>query len=117
MKAPILLAFLLTSTATAQQVTRIDYSLRIDTTSAARVFAVEMRIHNAPASFTLAAAAHPEYDDKYWQFIEEVRADQGTVTRMDSVLWRFTGAAGDVTVRYQVRPPAPPSPRSAWRAF
>ena len=115
MKAIAFLLLCAALPASGQQVQRIDYTLRIDT--AALSFDVAMRIHNAPPRFTLAAAAHPEYDDKYWHFIDDLSVDGGRVVRQDSVLWNVSSAAREVVVRYRVRPPEQPLPRSAWKAF
>jgi predicted metalloprotease with PDZ domain len=95
----------------------IDYTLRVDSADLSG-YTVEMRIHNAPATFTIAAAAHPEYDDKYWRYIENLRVSNGEATRADSVLWRVkTTSRGDVVITYRLQLPPSPAPRAAWRAF
>ena len=91
-------------------------------TCALPIFAVELRIRNAPAALQIAAHAHPEYDDKYWRHVEDVSAVDArgralTVTRQDSVLWRVVNVPGDVTVRYRVRFPREGPPRASWRPF
>lgn len=113
---------LLASVAGAQQPRAIDYTVHVDSADLA-TFEIEMRLHNAPPAFTLAAAAHPEYDDKYWRYLEnlevqDARGRAGSVVRTDSMLWRVTNAGpGDVVVRYRIRPPVAPPLRAAWRSF
>ncbi|HEY0671819.1 MAG TPA: hypothetical protein VGD27_06115 [Longimicrobiales bacterium] len=93
----------------------INYVLRVDTADLTALH-VRMQIANAPREFTLAAHAHPEYDDKYWRYIEGMRAAGGQVTRKDSVLWQVRSAADAITIDYRVRLPTAPAPRAAWRA-
>jgi predicted metalloprotease with PDZ domain len=94
----------------------VDYTLRVDTADLS-TFEITMRIRNAPDTFTIAAAAHPEYDDKYWRYIEGITAHNGSVQRADSVLWRVRSNGPEVTVRYRVRPPASEGLRASWRAY
>ena len=100
----------------------VEYRLRVDSADLSG-FSVDMVVHNAPATFTLAAAAHPEYDDKYWRYLTDLRVTDatghhGTVTRADSALWRVVTTAGMVTVHYRLAlPPAPATPRAAWKPF
>lgn len=100
---------------------QIEYRLTADPSSFAGV-SVELRMMNVPAGLTLAAAAHPEYDDKYWRYLEGLEARDGAghpiaITRSDSVLWKLANTAGEVTVRYRVRFPQEETPRAAWHAF
>ncbi len=107
--------------AAAPAKSRLDYTLRVDTADLSGI-AVEMRIRNAPARLRLAAHAHPEYDDRYWRYVEAMRAagpagEHLPVMREDSVLWRLDNRPGDVVVRYRVRFPDEGSPRASWRPF
>jgi predicted metalloprotease with PDZ domain len=104
-----------TGTAAANKVT-LEYTLTVNAADLS-TYAVELRIRNAPPGFTLAAHAHPEYDDKYWRFLEDMRVEARHFARPDSVRWELTGAGDDVTIRYIIRPPVVQSPRAAWRAF
>src|SRR5918992_3106160 len=99
----------------------VVYALRIDTTDLSG-FDVEMRVRNVPHTFRVAIAAHPEYDDRYWRFVDGLRVDArggpGTVTREDSALWRVVAPGGEATIRYRIRlPPAEGAVRAAWRPF
>ena len=99
----------------------ITYRLRVDSADLSG-FAVEMRIRNAPDTLRLGMAAHPEYDDRYWRYLEglrvETRGGVTTAVREDSALWRVVAPRGELLVRYRIRLPTPPeSPRAAWRPF
>lgn len=99
----------------------VGYTLRVDSADLAG-FDVEIRIRNARDTVLLAMAAHPEYDDRYWRFVERMSAHSprgsATVTRVDSALWRVIAPGGEIVVRYRIRlPPPEPAPRAAWRPF
>jgi predicted metalloprotease with PDZ domain len=106
--------------ATSQPV--VSYSLRADSADLSG-WNVEMRIGNAPARFRLAMAKHPEYDERYWRFLQGMTATSAggtaTITRADSALWDVAAPAGEiVTIRYRVRLAAPETPvRGSWRPF
>jgi predicted metalloprotease with PDZ domain len=98
----------------------IGYTLRVASGDVAG-FDVEMRIRNAPDTFRLAMAAHPEYDDRFWRYVERLTVTspngRATIVRQDSALWRVS-AKGDVVVRYRIHlPPAEEGQRGSWRPF
>lgn len=95
---------------------QVHYTLTVDSANLS-VLTVQMRIANAPDSFTVASHAHPEYDDKYWRYLEDMRADGAQIVRRDSVLWKVTGAGRLVTLNYRIRLPETALPRAAWRAY
>lgn len=98
----------------------VGYTLRMipgDTSA----FEVEMRIRNAPDTFRLAMAAHPEYDDRFWRYVEGptvIAAILGaSIVREDSALWRVA-AKGEILVRYRIRLPSREvGQRAAWQPF
>jgi predicted metalloprotease with PDZ domain len=99
----------------------VSYSLRVDANDLSG-FDVEMRVRNGPDTFRIAMAAHPEYDDRYWRFVDGLRVvargQPGVVTREDSALWRVAALGGEATIRYRIRLPAAEGPlRAAWRPF
>src|SRR2546422_7263500 len=96
------------------------YTLRVDAGDLSG-FDVELRLRNVPDTFRLALVAHPEYDDRNWRFVEDLRVaaagGPGAVTRADSALWQVVAPGGEAVVRYRIRLPAAESPRAAWRPF
>jgi predicted metalloprotease with PDZ domain len=99
----------------------MSYTLRVDSADLTG-YAVELRIRNAPDTFHLAMAAHPEYDDRYWRFLDglriEARGGAAQIAREDSSLWRISAPGGEAIVRYRLQLPAQTDPtRSAWRPF
>src|SRR5688500_12048837 len=121
LKSLLVLAGVSLLTGASSSPTELDYLLRVDSTDLTGIW-VDLRIANAPAGIRLAAHAHPEYDDKYWRYIEDVRAVDGrggslTAVREDSVRWRVDNAGGDVVVRYRVRFPSEGALRPPWRPF
>jgi predicted metalloprotease with PDZ domain len=97
----------------------IDYAVHVDSADLSGWW-VELRVRNAPGSFRLAMAAHPEYDDRYWRYITDLTAESPagpvTIARQDSAVWGVDGPAGEIAVRYRLRLPAPAQPlRAAWR--
>ena len=99
----------------------LHYILRVDPADLSG-FAVELRIRNAPDTFQLAMAAHPEYDDQYWRYLEgpqiEAGGTGGRIVRVDSARWRVNAPGGAATIRYRLRLPVQTDPRrSAWRPF
>jgi predicted metalloprotease with PDZ domain len=99
----------------------VAYTLRVDSADLSG-YAVEMRIRNAPDTLRLAMAVHPEYDDRFYRYVEglsvETRGGSGAVTRLDSTLWRAGAPGGEAVVRYRVHlPPGRPDRRQAWVPF
>jgi predicted metalloprotease with PDZ domain len=98
----------------------VAYTLRVDGADLSG-YDVEIRIRNAPEPLHLAMMAHPEYDDRNWRYVRDLRAEGLTgpaaVAREDSALWRVSSAGADVVVRYRILLPPSESPRSAWRPF
>jgi len=99
----------------------VRYLLRVDPADLS-AFSVEMRIRRAPDTLRLAMAAHPEYDDKYWRYVEglaiEGRDGKATPVRLDSALWQAVVPGGTAVVRYRLRlPPETMARRQAWRPF
>ena len=99
-----------------QQTPNLTYRLTVDTADLG-VLNVAMHISGSADSFTVAAHAHPEYNDTYWRYLENMRAEGARVVRRDSVLWQVTDAQDSVTLRYTIRLPAAEPPRAAWRAY
>jgi predicted metalloprotease with PDZ domain len=97
----------------------VHYVLRVDATDLQTV-AVEMRVRNAPDTFRVAMHRHPEYDDRFWRFVEGMAGEGAgrplAMVREDSALWRVAAPGGEAVIRYRIRLPAPePPPRASWR--
>ena len=95
MRFAFLLAVLFPPTNAAAQVTPpaapsqplVHYRLTVDSADTTG-FAVEMRVRNAPDTFTVAMAAHPEYDDRYWRFVDGLTiSPPSTIALLDSSRW------------------------------
>lgn len=119
-----LVAFLAAPTLLRAQ-SPLRYTLRVDSADLTSV-AVELRIPAVPDTLRLGMATHDEYDDRYWRYVRDLRAESGgaplTVMREDSSLWRVTGArsdAGDVIVRYRIALPPESLGRNhlAWKPY
>jgi predicted metalloprotease with PDZ domain len=119
--AHLLAGLSLLPAATISKPQRLEYTLRVDPADLSGI-AVELRVRAAPAGVRLAAHAHPEYDDKYWRHVEDLRVTTAdgeslSVARADSSVWSLANPAGDVIVRYRVRFPREEGVRSPWRPF
>jgi predicted metalloprotease with PDZ domain len=101
----------------------IAYTLRIDPNHL-DVVDVAIRLDHAPAVVRLAMKRHPEYDAKYWRYLDSARVDgsandrRARIVREDTTLWRVTLPGGHGIVHYQihVRPPTS-AVRRAWQPF
>jgi len=98
----------------------IQYDLTIDPGDFSS-FTVEMKIRNAGENFHLAMVTHPEYDDRYWRYVEDLslnaKSGKGKITRLDSSLWQVSGSGGEVIVHYRLHLPATEGIRSSWKAY
>jgi predicted metalloprotease with PDZ domain len=98
----------------------LHYTLVVDT-SDLHVVHVELSIRNIPDSFELAMMTHPEYDDRYFRYVEDLTIEtekgKGQVRRIDSCLWKVFKSGNDVRIRYKIRYPQVSGARSAWKAF
>jgi predicted metalloprotease with PDZ domain len=100
---------------------RIAYKIRVDAVDLSG-FDVELRIRDAGDTVRIAMASHPEYDDRYWRYVENLRAESRgaplSVTNEESALWRVVASGGDLTVKYRIHLPSQPTPtRAAWKPF
>ncbi len=98
----------------------VDYLLTVDSTDFSS-FAVQIKIRNVPDTFHVAMVAHPEYDDRYWRFVEDFFVDakngQGRVVREDSSLWKIITNGKEAVVHYRIRLPDVTGIRSSWKAY
>ena len=84
---------------------------------------IEMRIQGQGGTIRVAMAAHPEYDDRYWRYIENVSATDTKgrnlqLVREEDPVWRIENAPRDIYVRYRLRVPPQERPiRDSWKPF
>jgi predicted metalloprotease with PDZ domain len=99
----------------------VNYILSIDTTDLSS-FTVEIRLRNVADTFHVAMVAHPEYDDRYWRYIEdfsvETKNGKGKVFREDSALWKIVTKDNEAILHYRIHfPSLQGGMRSSWKAF
>jgi predicted metalloprotease with PDZ domain len=99
----------------------ISYRIHVDAADLSG-FAVEMRLRGAGDTVRIAMASHPEYDDRYWRYVQNLTAESGGTTfqvvREENALWRVMAPHGDLTVKYRIQLPQQTTPtRAAWRPF
>ena len=99
----------------------ISYTLSVDSGDVSG-FSVRVDVRGRRDTVLLAMATHPEYNDRYWRYIRDVRVDapngSPTITRADSSLWRVVAPGGAFTVRYRLALPTPdPRFRAGWHPF
>src|SRR5712671_663403 len=100
---------------------RISYKIRVGASDLSG-FDVEMRIQRAGDTVRIAMASHPEYDDRYWRYVENLRAESRGVrlqfTNEETAVWRIVSPGGDLTVKYRIHLPPQTTPiRAAWKPF
>ena len=99
----------------------VQYTLRVDSANLSG-WDVEIRLQNPTGTVSLAMAAHPEYDDRYWRYVTNFAVlpagGTATVTKTDSAVWQIVAPRGALVVRYRIAlPPALEGRRGAWRPF
>jgi predicted metalloprotease with PDZ domain len=99
----------------------IHYTLSVDAADLS-YFTVEMRLHNIPGTFRVAMVTHPEYDDRFWRFVEDltIKTDNsnGNIIREDSAVWRVIKKGDECTIHYRIHLPKPAEgQRPSWTPF
>ena len=99
----------------------ISYIIHVDQSDLSG-FNVEMKLRGVKAPVRLAMASHPEYDDRYWRYIENLSAkSQNVELRVDkeeSEVWRIYNRTSNVDVTYRVHlPPQTSAIRDSWKPF
>ena len=105
---------------TAKREPHIYYTVTIDTADLSG-FDVTMQIEGAPRSIRLAMAVHPEYNDRFWRYVRNLRAESmGKPTHLAFAVeaenaWRVQTRDGYAIVRYRIEVPREnPSNRAVW---
>lgn len=102
----------------------IQYKIRVDAADLTG-FDVEMTIERGRTGLLrVAMAVHPEYDDRYFRYIENFSASDArdgaslNVRREEDTLWRIENAPRRTIIRYRLRlPPQQGELRQAWKPF
>lgn len=99
----------------------VSYIIRVDAADLSG-YGVEMRVHHAEGAVRIAMASHPEYDDRYWRFVENLTAESRgialKITREEDALWRVDKVHEELVVRYRIHLPPQTTPmRAGWRPF
>ena len=99
----------------------IHYTIRVNPNDLTG-FDVEMRIPNARGRVQVAMAAHPEYDDRYFRYIENFSSESGgrklTFTKPADAVWQMDDVHGALTLRYRVKPAQKEREwRQTWKPF
>jgi predicted metalloprotease with PDZ domain len=99
----------------------ISYTLKI-TPGDSLPIEVTMRVSGAPASLRVAMAVQPEYNDRYWRYVRDLRADAGgvqlEVKQERDNAWRVSTLRGEAVVHYRLKlPPDNPINRPAWHTM
>jgi len=98
----------------------IYYTVTIDTADLSG-FDVTMQIEGAPRSIRLAMAVHPEYNDRFWRYVQNLRAESmGKPTHLAFAIeadnaWRIYTRNGYAIVHYRIELPREnPGNRAVW---
>ena len=114
------LAFVLHASALDSGVA-INYKITINPSDLSG-FNIEMHIPDARGTIRIAMAAHPEYDDRYFRYVENFLAESGgrklSVTKPEEAVWQVNGVRGKLAIRYRVSPAAKEREwRQTWKPF
>ena len=117
----VLVILFLSVLTAAAAVPTVSYTIHIKSADLSG-FDVDMRFSSATPTVRVAMAAHPEYDDKYWRYIENFTAESADkqlhVSKTEDAVWMIDGARGIVVVRYRLHlPPQVNENRDAWKPF
>lgn len=87
-------------------------------------FDVAMHVSKATRTLRFGMAVHPEYNQKFWTQLRDLRAEtdgnpRGPVLQLKENLWSVFTRSGEVTIRYRIELPRGESAsnRAAWRSF
>jgi predicted metalloprotease with PDZ domain len=99
----------------------VSYKITVDPNDASG-FDVAMRFITTTRTVRVAMAAHPEYDDRYWRYIENFTAESRgrsiPITKPEDAVWQINGVGGELIIRYRLRLPPQNGPvRDAWKPF
>jgi predicted metalloprotease with PDZ domain len=116
----VVLAFILHGSALCGG-SAINYKITINPADLSG-YDLEIRVPDAKGTFRLAMAAHPEYDDRYFRYVENFSAGSGgrklTFTKPEEAVWQVDGVPRNLTIRYRIVPAAKEREwRQTWKPF
>lgn len=112
MTISVLTLFLAASTTLSSPRPTISYEINLDSTRT-DVIGVTIHLRNAPARVQLAMKVHPEYDARFWRYVQ---FESPNVRRADTTLWEASVSNGAADIRYTIRVPRDTaSSRRAWQ--
>lgn len=101
---------------------QLSYTITVDPAHINQ-YHVELAVTRSPGRITLGMAKHPEYDDRFWRYVNGLTATMNgkpaRIIREDSARWRVeAGETGTLVIRYGIHM-APPAPgiRPSWRSY
>src|SRR5688572_21792274 len=99
----------------------ISYRIHVDSADLSG-FDVEIQLRGAGNTVRLAMAAHPEYDDGYWRYVQNLTAESRgapvQIYKEENALWSVSAPGGGLTVKYRLHLPPQTTPnRSVWEPF
>ena len=100
----------------------VSYTLTVnpaDTTSIS--VAMVIQIPQSPVT-RVAMAVHPEYNDRFWRYVRDLRAESGgnpvAITSESDHSWRVATPGSKTTVTYRIQlPPESPTNRPVWHTI
>src|SRR5919112_6280131 len=92
----VTLALFLCDTAVADP-RPVHYKISVNAANLAG-YDIEIRIPTSKSTVLLAMAAHPEYDDRYFRYVENFSAESGgrnlSFTKADESVWKIDNVRG-----------------------
>jgi predicted metalloprotease with PDZ domain len=84
-------------------------------------FDVTMRISGAPATMRLGMAVHPEYNDRFWRYLKDLRVESSgkpvSIASEKENIWRIRTTNGEAIARYRIQlPREDPTYRAVWHS-
>src|SRR6185437_5681312 len=85
---------------------KISYTLTIDSADLSGID-VAMRIEGAPRTIRVAMAVHPEYNQRFWRYVRNLRAETAgnpvAITAENDHSWRIDTRDGNAVMRYRIQ--------------
>src|SRR5437868_4091074 len=87
----------------------IDYTIKIDSHDLSHMN-VDVRLRHVASSFQLAMFVHPEYDDRFYRYVEELSVEskngKGRIDRKEKTVWQIQIKGDEALVHYRLKLPS-----------